>query len=171
MLTVLILEGGSWVEISVRLDRINEAPSQSALASVLESSISATGALMIRSLLTSVAMLSATAANCADLGGLPRSAFLGTQLAPAGEGSVQPVVRGVIPQSTAAALKLHPADVLVEINGAATPDVPSAVAAAGRLKAGQPIKIEIKRGGQALTLEGRAIGKPLESYPNVNVTY
>jgi len=116
-------------------------------------------------------MLSATAANCADLGGLPRSAFLGTQLAPAGEGSVQPVVRGVIPQSTAAALKLHPADVLVEINGAATPDVPSAVAAAGRLKAGQPIKIEIKRGGQALTLEGRAIGKPLESYPNVNVTY
>lgn len=126
---------------------------------------------MIRPLATGFALVCATAANCADLGGLPRSAFLGTQLASAGSGSPEPTVRGVIPNSTAAALKVQPGDVILRINGSPTSDVSSAVAAAGRLKAGQPTTMEVRRGPQTVVLRGRALGRPLESYPGANMTY
>jgi dienelactone hydrolase len=127
---------------------------------------------MIRKLVLVCALIASPAlAAPGNLGGLPRSGFLGAQLAPAGENVPAPMVKGVIPNSTAASLQLRTGDRILRINGTATPDVGSAVAAAGRMKAGMPVSIAVERAGATTELRGRAAARPLESYPRSTVTY
>jgi dienelactone hydrolase len=123
----------------------------------------------IPKLLTLSLLLAATSAPAADVGGLPRAGFLGTQLAPAADG--RPTVRAVVPGSTGAALHVLGGDVIVAINGSPTTSVAEVVAAAGKLRAGKPVTIEVRRASKTVHLAGQTIGKPLEHYPNATVTY
>jgi alpha-beta hydrolase superfamily lysophospholipase len=62
-------------------------------------------------------------------------------------------------------------DVIAAINVSATANVAEAVAAAGKLRAGSAVTIEVSRNSKTLRLAGRTVGRPLEQYPNATVTY
>lgn len=117
-----------------------------------------------------IAMLWApSATGQTEIGGLPRLAFLGTLVAPAADG--RPMVRSVVPGSTAASVRVAQGDVVVAINGKSTSDVPALLAIAGGIRAGAPMTFQVSRGSKLLTLTGVAKGRELERYPGAKVTY
>lgn len=101
---------------------------------------------------------------------LARSAPLGVALEASLDGPGARV-RSVIPGTTGAALGLREGDVVFSLNNQPVADVPALVALAGRLKAGQRVRLELLRGGRQRTLTGKAVGRPLETYPGAQVSY
>lgn len=97
---------------------------------------------------------------------LPRAAWLGAVLQPE-QGGV--LVAQVVPGSTSSQLGLQPGDILLSINGTATTQPSEAVAAVRAQRASTPARIEVRRDGATQTLEATWVGRPLETFPGVQL--
>jgi pimeloyl-ACP methyl ester carboxylesterase len=102
---------------------------------------------------------------------LPRRATLGIALGAAPEGTPGALAQQVFPDQTAAALGVRQGDVITAVGGKPATSPASVVAYAQSLDAGAPVALEILRDGKRATLEGRALGRPLETYSGARVDY
>lgn len=88
-----------------------------------------------------------------------RPAALGVQLNDMAEpGKI--LVHKVMPGLTAHAVGLKEGDELVEINGTRPSNADAVVALVGTLKAGDPVKMIVRRAGAQLELSGTAAARP-----------
>ena len=122
---------------------------------------------ILRTLAAALALTASSAASAQ--GELPRRAFLGTVLTADENGGV--VISRIDPAGSAQRLGLTAGDRLVSINGTAVGSPAGVGQIVGRLSAGQPLRVEIGRAGRSLTLNGQAVGRPLETYGNAIVQY
>lgn len=111
---------------------------------------------------------------------LKRSGFLGAKITavtdsvakvrqlPAGRGVL---VQEVLPNSTAAALKVQPQDVLLQVNGKDLSAPKDLTPALGRWRAGDAVTLTVQRGKKQQTLKGKAVGKPFETSAVAEVVY
>jgi hypothetical protein len=107
------------------------------------------------------------------VGCLPRHAVLGVALAP---DSTAPngggvVVQAMTPTGTAAAAGVKVGDRVLALNDTAVSDVATFVARSGRLLAGRPVALRVRRGSDTLTLRARAVARPLEAATGLTVDY
>lgn len=70
------------------------------------------------------------------------------------------LVHKVLPGLTAQAVGLKEGDELMEINGTKPADADAVVALVATLKAGDPVKITVRRAGARLELSGTAAARP-----------
>jgi pimeloyl-ACP methyl ester carboxylesterase len=73
--------------------------------------------------------------------------------------------------TTGAALGLKPDDVVTSVNGTRVVQPIDFVHATRKLRAGDPLRMEVKRGDRTLTLQGPAVGAPRETYGQAFVEY
>lgn len=106
------------------------------------------------------------AANPADHGGLSRTAWLGVGLR-AVDGGAE--VLSVNPAASGARIGLAVGDVIVAVDGAATPNNGAVVSALRTKTAGATIRVDIRRGTARQTLSGVLSGRPLEEFENGTV--
>ncbi|NEM98376.1 alpha/beta hydrolase family protein [Pontibacter burrus] len=111
---------------------------------------------------------------------LKRRPFLGVQVAPLtdslatakkvpdGKGAI---VVSVIPNSTAAALKLQPQDVIISINGKTIASTQDVVATARAFSVGENVTINLYRNGEKTQLKGKVKPMPYETDPKAEVIY
>jgi uncharacterized protein len=107
------------------------------------------------------------------IGGLPRHATLGVAItvdssAPGRRGVV---VQMVLPTGTAATAGVKVGDRVLALNDTAVSDVPTFVARSGRLLAGRPVALRVRRGADTLELHARAAARPFESAEGLAVDY
>ncbi|MBC5991274.1 alpha/beta hydrolase family protein [Pontibacter cellulosilyticus] len=111
---------------------------------------------------------------------LKRRPFLGVQILPVTDSLASAykmkaptggMVAAVIPNSTAAALKLQPNDVIVKINDTNIQTSSDVVAKARTFTTGQPVTVNIIRNGKTLTLKEKVKEMPRETDPNAEVIY
>jgi hypothetical protein len=101
---------------------------------------------------------------------LPRAPMLG--LAPASSEPGQAVVAGqVLPGGTAANLGLQNGDQLLALNDQAISDFPQLLEIISALATGDSLSIDIQRGDQQLTLDGRMQARPYETSEIAEVEY
>ncbi len=77
----------------------------------------------------------------------------------------------VIPKGTAAQLGIQQDDILISINGQPCDNIPKILDWVGDKRAGTPIRVDLLRQGKPLTLKGKMLGKPIETYENALVEY
>lgn len=80
-------------------------------------------------------------------------------------------VAAVIPNSTAAALKMQPNDVIIRINQADIKSAGDVVAKARAFTTGEPVTVQVVRNGKTLTLKDKVKEMPRETDPNAEVMY
>jgi hypothetical protein len=103
----------------------------------------------------------------AEFGGLARSAWLGVGLR-AVDGGAE--VLSINPAASAARIGLMVGDVIVAMDGVATPGNAAVVSALRTKLAGAPVRIDVRRGGGVQTLTGNLTGRPIETFTNGTVT-
>lgn len=111
---------------------------------------------------------------------LPRRAFMGIRMEPVTE-DVQrvmklPALKGVLIQqviagSTAEVAGLQRGDVLLELDGQEVNAPDEAVRMVGAYRAGQSLQYKLLRAGKTLIQQTTIQGLPVESYPDLEVTY
>jgi len=96
---------------------------------------------------------------------LPRQATLGVAIAPSpkADGALVQTIRW---PDAARAFGLKSGDVIVSVNGVATPSPTKLVEALAGKTAGAPAKVEVLRDGRARTLTGTLAGRPPEVFAN-----
>lgn len=99
---------------------------------------------------------------------LPRQATLGVAIAPSpkADGALVQDIRWA---DAARAFGLRPGDVIVSVNGAATPTPAKVIEALAGKPAGMKAKIEVRRDGKLETLSGTLVGRPVETFANGSV--
>jgi hypothetical protein len=102
---------------------------------------------------------------------LPRRAALGIAMGPPAQGQAEVVISEIHPGLTAQAMGLQKGDVILSAGGKAMRSNADVVAYAGGLTAGQKVEIDVRRGGKAIKLRGKAAGRPRETYSNADVDY
>ncbi|TFI57018.1 alpha/beta fold hydrolase [Sphingomonas parva] len=103
---------------------------------------------------------------------LPRRASLGIAMASganAPEGP--PLVDRVLPGQTAERLGLRQGDRIVAAGGKPVARSQDVVAYASGLIAGDPVELRVDRGGKAVRLRGKALGRPTESFAGGETVY
>jgi hypothetical protein len=113
-------------------------------------------------LLSALALSLAAAPAAAQT--LPRRGSLGLSLGPVEGGGPGVAVRGVLPAQTGQALGVREGDVILRAGGTPVGAVPEVVAYAGRLAAGAPVELTVRRGAREMRLRGPARARPLESW-------
>jgi pimeloyl-ACP methyl ester carboxylesterase len=98
---------------------------------------------------------------------LPRKPVLGAQVSPSEGG----VTLGAITPSLTASTGLKAGDVLTKLGNAATPDVPSLIAALNAHQPGQKVVATVTRDGKAEEIELTMVGKPTEKTDSYEVLY
>ncbi len=111
---------------------------------------------------------------------LPRRAFIGTQLLEVCDSTAQahglPRAKGVLVQqviegSSAESIGVFSGDIILSVNDLQAKSVASFVHDVGSLQAGDEIRLQVFRAGQAMELTGRASGFPEETSPHALVIY
>lgn len=111
---------------------------------------------------------------------LKRRPFLGVQVAPLTDapdaankvpGGKGALVVAVIPNSTAAALKLQPQDIITTINGKAIGSTQDVITMARAFTVGENVTIALYRNGKRTQLKGKVKPMPYETDPNADVIY
>ncbi|MBC5774923.1 PDZ domain-containing protein [Pontibacter sp. KCTC 32443] len=111
---------------------------------------------------------------------LKRRPFLGVQVAPLTDSVAAAknvpsakgaIVMAVIPNSTAASLKLQPQDVLVSINGKEVTNAQEVVATAKAFTADEKVSINLYRNGKRMQVKGKVKPMPYETDPKADVIY
>jgi pimeloyl-ACP methyl ester carboxylesterase len=125
--------------------------------------------MKLRAFLSVTAMCTALIASSARAQDLPRSALLGVSGSTTSTDGA--VVERVTPNSTAQALGLLPGDVILTFNGGPVANMSDIVRAMQNVRANDTIRLQIKRGAQALALLGRAYPRPTETYAGASVRY
>src|SRR5262249_54112076 len=97
-----------------------------------------------------------------------RSGFMGVQI---GEGERGVAVQGFVPGGTAEAAGLRAGDVITAIDSRPVVGVAQFVAAVGKLRAGDRVKIEFARDGANQVSEVDIKPRPLESAPDIETKY
>lgn len=115
-------------------------------------------------LFLSALVLTLVAAAPAAAQTLPRKATLGVSLGPVEGGGPGVLVRSVLPGQTAEALGVREGDVILRAGGTPVSTVPEVIFYAGRLAAGGPVDLTVRRGDGETRLRGRALARPLESW-------
>ncbi|WP_276496954.1 alpha/beta fold hydrolase [Pontibacter litorisediminis] len=135
---------------------------------------------MKKSILLAMAALAWCLSLPAQAQHLKRRPFLGVQIAPVADSLVVVyglaneeggMVMAVIPNSTAAALKLQPNDVIVSINKEAVKSANDVVAKARAFTTGEPVTVGIIRNKKRLTLKGKVKEMPREEDAAAEVLY
>ena len=99
---------------------------------------------------------------------LPRRGYFGVGLEKAENGAR---VFSVAPDSTAAAVEITVGDVIEAVDGRPAISPEAVVALIGRHKAGELVKIDLRRGGNARTAEATLKTFPVEQMANATVHY
>lgn len=111
---------------------------------------------------------------------LQRRPFLGVQVSAVSDslakadklpGTQGAFVRRVIPNSTAAALKLQAGDVIVRVNGTPVNNFMDVPALARQFRTGEPLALDLTRKGRRTTVKGKVQPMPFETDPNADVRY
>ncbi|WP_299985564.1 alpha/beta fold hydrolase [uncultured Pontibacter sp.] len=111
---------------------------------------------------------------------LQRRPFLGVQVSPVTDSlatanrlsSTQGAfVRRVIPNSTAAALKLQVGDVIVRVNGTPVNNYMDVPAMARQFRTGESVTLDLNLKGKQTTVKGKVQPMPFETDPNAEVRY
>ncbi|MBF8965152.1 alpha/beta fold hydrolase [Pontibacter sp. FD36] len=111
---------------------------------------------------------------------LQRRPFLGVQVSPVTDslaaanrlsGTQGAFVRRVIPNSTAAALKLQVGDVIVRVNGTPINNYMDVPAMARQFRTGEFVTLDLNRKGKQTTVKGKVQPMPFETDPNAEVRY
>lgn len=111
---------------------------------------------------------------------LKRRPFLGVQVAPLTDSlatakkvpdSKGAIVVAVIPNSTAAALKLQPQDVITSINGKTIASTQDVVSTARAFTVDERVTIVLYRNGKKTQLKGKVKPMPYETDPKADVIY
>ncbi|MFD2515389.1 alpha/beta fold hydrolase [Pontibacter locisalis] len=130
--------------------------------------------------LTVAAFLTAGTLEEANAQHLKRRPFLGVQIAPVTDSlaaaySLKSTEGGrvvaVIPNSTAAGLKLQPNDVILRINNTDIRSSADVVATAKTFTTGEPVAVIVNRGGKRLSLKDKVKPMPKETDPAADVIY
>lgn len=121
--------------------------------------IQSTGAVVAASLLL---------AASASAEALSRRAQLGVALEQAEGG---PRVTAVTAGATAAIAGVQAGDVITALNGEATPTNAALVAAAGRVRSGEAVRVTLSRNGASQTVQATATARPLETYTGATADY
>ena len=100
---------------------------------------------------------------------LPRRAMLGIELGPASQGGT--AVKRVLANTTASTLGITADDVVLELNGVATPDPAALLAAVQKLAGGASLQVKLRRAGRVMTIKGTSLPRPSESWPSADVAY
>jgi pimeloyl-ACP methyl ester carboxylesterase len=98
---------------------------------------------------------------------LPRKAAFGVVLAPAQSGAgaeAGVLITDVLPSQTAARLGIRSGDLIVSINGTPVTNAREFLTVSDALDPGQPVHAGVIRSGKKVSLRGKALAKPLESY-------
>jgi pimeloyl-ACP methyl ester carboxylesterase len=124
--------------------------------------------LAVSALLGSVATAPALAQAPSATAELARGGWLGTAL----DGSSGQVrITSVNPMATSGRIGIEVGDELVSFNGTAVTTSQQAVALVQASRAGQPVRVVVRRGGTERTLRGTMVGRPLEEFAGATVTY
>jgi pimeloyl-ACP methyl ester carboxylesterase len=99
---------------------------------------------------------------------LPRRGFFGVTVIDS-QGGV--AVRTVFPGSTADVLGVLPGDVIFELDGEPVGTVAGFVAGVAARRAGEPIRVAVRRGGEVLHVSGPSVEYPREVIDDVVVDY
>jgi uncharacterized protein len=102
------------------------------------------------------------------VGGLRRAPMLGAALKPV---DGKPVIDAVGPGTPAEKMGLRRDDAIVSVEGVAVADPGSFVAAIAKKRAGDPVKIVVRRAGETLTLGGNLGAQPLEHQADYDIDY
>ncbi|MDX5480993.1 MAG: PDZ domain-containing protein [Hymenobacteraceae bacterium] len=111
---------------------------------------------------------------------LKRRPFLGVQVAPVPDSLAVvhqlPAAAGawvarVVPNSTAAALKLQPNDIILQVNGKAMSSPSDVVAEARSFTTGDPVSVTVLRNGKKVAAKGKVQPQPYETVANGEVIY
>lgn len=111
---------------------------------------------------------------------LQRRPFLGVQLTPVPDSiavthhideAQGAFIAGVIPNSTAAALKLQAGDVILRLDGKEVSGVADVVAKAKALRTGETVTIAVNRKGRVVTARAKVQPQPKETVANGEVLY
>lgn len=102
------------------------------------------------------------------VGGLRRGPMLGAALKPV-DGKL--AIDAVGPGTPAEKMGLRSGDVIESVDGAAVADPASFVAAITRKRAGDRVKIAVRRAGEPLALEGNLGAQPLEHQDDYDIEY
>lgn len=81
------------------------------------------------------------------------------------------IVQTIVPNSTAAKLGLQKDDIITQLNGVAIARPNLLSVEAKKLRASEPIKVQIIRNGQEKQLEGVVLERPRETSPTAEVVY
>ncbi|PHN07275.1 alpha/beta fold hydrolase [Flavilitoribacter nigricans] len=77
----------------------------------------------------------------------------------------------VLPGGTGAALQLRAGDVLLSVNGVPTNEISEVVSITQTWRAGQPLRLKVRRDGKSISLSGNVQGKPMETSDLAEVIY
>jgi len=124
--------------------------------------------LCVAGLLFVPAMAGESAPSSEIVGGLRRGPFLGAAVGPV-EGGL--AVQGVGPGTTAEKMGLQPGDRVLSVDGQAVANPAAFVAAIGRKRAGEEVKIAVRREEESRTLTGTLAARPLEQQADYPVAY
>jgi hypothetical protein len=102
---------------------------------------------------------------------LPRAAHLGVTAAPPAAGVSGVTVAQAAPDGSAAAFGVRPGDRIVAVNGVAVANAQDMAQQIGKLRQGASLRLDVVRDGANLTLSGRALPRPRESYAGAQVAY
>jgi len=112
--------------------------------------------------------LTTTSVQPQELDPLPRRGYFGVGLEKADSGVR---VFAVTPGSTAAAGGVAVGDVIQSIDGRATDSPETVVAAIGKHKSGESVKVDLRRSGERLSIEAILKPYPFEEMSNATVHY
>ncbi|WP_018478241.1 alpha/beta hydrolase family protein [Pontibacter roseus] len=111
---------------------------------------------------------------------LQRRPFLGVQVSPVADSVARAAklkstdgayVQRVVPNSTAASLKVQPGDVILRVNAIPVKNFLDVTVMARQLKTGENVTLELARNGKTTTMKGKVQPMPFETDPNADVVY